>query len=445
VAATFSIETSTLAAGAIGIVRLASDDLDATLVSLGLAPVAPGSVVLADLLGVDRGLIARYSETAADLMVHGGRGVVAAMAAALATHNIKEGASGNPVPLTSPLVSALDANAEARSVRGEAEGGLGDGKEGPVPLTGPPVSASDKFETPSSPPPPPAGEVAGVLDSRRGSPEKPLAPASTPAPGRRPPPTSKTRPPPPLETGEERTNTWPEAADAIEAAMLEALAHAASPRAIPVLLAQPARHREAPTGPFADAAALAHLLAPPLVVITGAPNIGKSSLLNALVGRQAAIVADEPGTTRDAVAAHAVVDGLTIRLVDAPGMVDRAAGSHPPLGEGSPIEPDPLIRAATTIAEGLIAAADLILVCRDAGAAEPAAATPPAIKEESLPAALAVATRCDLAPARPSTALAVSATTGEGLDAIAVAIRTTLVPDAALTDERPWRFAAITE
>jgi 50S ribosome-binding GTPase len=424
VAATFSIETSTQAAGAIGILRLASDDLDATLVSLDLAPVAPGSVVLADLLGVDRGLVARYSETAADLMVHGGRGVVAAMAAALATHNIKEGASGNPVPLTSPL-----------------------------------VSASDKFEPPSSPPPPPAGEVAQRSEGRRGSGEKPLAPASTPASGRRPPPTSKTRPPPPLETGEERTNTWPEAADAIEAAMLETLAHAASPRAIPVLLAQPARHRAAPTGPFADAAALAHLLAPPLVVITGAPNIGKSSLLNALVGRQAAIVADEPGTTRDAVAAHAIVDGLTIRLVDAPGMVDRAAGSHPPLsdghpplpdgrpplGEGSPIEPDPLIRAATTIAEGLIASADLILVCRDAGAAEPAAATPPATKGESLPAALAVATRCDLAPARPSTALAVSATTGEGLDALTAAIRTALVPDAALTDERPWRFAAITE
>jgi 50S ribosome-binding GTPase len=431
VAATFSIETSTLAAGAIGIVRLASDDLDATLVSLGLPPVPPGAVVLADLLGVDRGLIARYSATAADLMVHGGRGVLAAMAEALTSRGIKEGVPGNPVPLTSPL-----------------------------------VSASDKFEPPSSPPPPPAGEVVERSEDRRGSGGGLRASKGTPGleqkspseesarradlPG--PPPTSKTRPPPPLETGEERTNTWPEAADAIEAAMLEALAHAASPRAIPVLLAQPARHRAAPTGPFADAAALAHLLAPPLVVITGAPNIGKSSLLNALVGRQAAIVADEPGTTRDAVAAHAIVDGLAIRLVDAPGMVDRAAGSdsplsdgRPPLGEGSPIEPDPLIRAATTIARSLIASADLILVCRDAGAAEPAAATPPATKGGRHRAALAVATRCDLAPARPSTALAVSATTGEGLDAIAVAIRTTLVPDTTLADPRPWPLTAATE
>jgi 50S ribosome-binding GTPase len=337
VAATFSIETSTLAAGAIGIVRLAGDDLDATLAALGLPPAPPGAVVLADLLGIDRGLFARYTPTTADLMVHGGRGVVAAMADALTSRGIKEGAS----------------------------------------------------------------------------------------------------------------NHWPEAADAIEAAMLETLAHAASPRAIPALLAQPARHREAPTGPFADAAALAHLLTAPLVVITGAPNIGKSSLLNALVGRQAAIVADEPGTTRDAVAARVVLDGLAVRLIDAPGMVDRAAGSHPPLsdgrpplGEGSPIEPDPLIRAATTIAQTLIASADLILVCRDAAAAEPAAATPPAIKGESLRAALAVATRCDLSPARPSTALAVSATTGEGLDALAAAIRTTLVPDATLADTRPWPLAA---
>jgi small GTP-binding protein len=396
VSATFSIETSTLAAGAIGILRLASDDLDATFATLGLPPAPPGSVVLADLLGVDRGLVARYSETAADLMVHGGRGVVAAMAEALTSRGIKEGVPGNPVP-----------------------------------LTGPPVSASDKFEPPSSPPPPPAGEVAGVFDSRRGSPEKPLAPASTPASGRRPPPTSKTRPPPPLETGEERTNTWPEAADAIEAAMLETLARAASPRAIPVLLAQPARHRAAPTGPFADAAALAHLLAPPLVVITGAPNIGKSSLLNALANRQAAIVADQAGTTRDAVAAHAVVDGLTVRLIDAPGL---ASG-----------EPDPLIRAATTIARTLIASADLVLMCCDAAAGETAEIIPPATKGERHPAALTVATRCDLSPTGPGSALAVSATTGEGLDALTAAIRTALVPDAALTDERPWRFAAITE
>jgi tRNA U34 5-carboxymethylaminomethyl modifying GTPase MnmE/TrmE len=118
---------------------------------------------------------------------------------------------------------------------------------------------------------------------------------------------------------------------------------------------------------------------------------------------------------------------------------------RPPLGEGSPIEPDPLIRAATTIARSLIASADLILVCRDAGAAEPAAATPPATKGGRHRAALAVATRCDLAPARPSTALAVSATTGEGLDAIAVAIRTTLVPDTTLADPRPWPLTAATE
>ena len=56
------------------------------------------------------------------------------------------------------------------------------------------------------------------------------------------------------------------------------------------------------------------------VVIAGAPNVGKSSLLNALCGSEAAIVTDIPGTTRDLLKFDIQVDGLPIRIVDTAGL-----------------------------------------------------------------------------------------------------------------------------
>ena len=103
------------------------------------------------------------------------------------------------------------------------------------------------------------------------------------------------------------------------------------------------------------------------VAILGAPNAGKSSLLNALVGYDRAIVTDLPGTTRDTVEEKAVVGGVLLRLIDTAGIretddaverlgVERsrravesadlvivvADGSHTPLT----VEPDILALAA---------------------------------------------------------------------------------------------------
>ena len=89
-----------------------------------------------------------------------------------------------------------------------------------------------------------------------------------------------------------------------------------------------------------------------LLVIAGRPNAGKSSLFNALLGTERAIVTEVPGTTRDAVEAHAVLEGFPFRLVDTAGL--RASD-------------DRVERLGIEVSRKYLAAADLVLFCRDAG------------------------------------------------------------------------------
>jgi tRNA modification GTPase len=56
------------------------------------------------------------------------------------------------------------------------------------------------------------------------------------------------------------------------------------------------------------------------IVIVGKPNVGKSSLLNALSGRETAIVTDIPGTTRDLLNEHILIDGIPLHIVDTAGL-----------------------------------------------------------------------------------------------------------------------------
>ncbi|MFC3326564.1 tRNA uridine-5-carboxymethylaminomethyl(34) synthesis GTPase MnmE [Mesorhizobium cantuariense] len=86
------------------------------------------------------------------------------------------------------------------------------------------------------------------------------------------------------------------------------------------------------------------------VVILGAPNAGKSSLFNALARRDAAIVTDEPGTTRDLLEVILDLQGLRVRLIDTAGLRD-AAGKVEAIG----------IEKARAKAHG----ADLLLLLRD--------------------------------------------------------------------------------
>ena len=60
------------------------------------------------------------------------------------------------------------------------------------------------------------------------------------------------------------------------------------------------------------------------VAIIGPPNAGKSSLLNALLGEERAIVSDIPGTTRDTIEERLLVDGVPVRIIDTAGIRDHA-------------------------------------------------------------------------------------------------------------------------
>lgn len=127
-----------------------------------------------------------------------------------------------------------------------------------------------------------------------------------------------------------------------------------------------------------------------LVVLAGPPNAGKSSLFNALLGTQRALVTEVPGTTRDAIEAHADFLGWPVRLVDTAG-----------LGETS----DRIDAMGQEVSQRYAAAADLVLLCGD----EPAAPAPVAPEKT-----LRVRTKADLGGAGGD--VAVSAVTGEGLD-----------------------------
>ena len=67
-----------------------------------------------------------------------------------------------------------------------------------------------------------------------------------------------------------------------------------------------------------------HLISPWEVVVCGRPNVGKSSLINAIVGYARSIVFDEPGTTRDVVTTETVLDGWPIHLSDTAGLRENA-------------------------------------------------------------------------------------------------------------------------
>lgn len=145
------------------------------------------------------------------------------------------------------------------------------------------------------------------------------------------------------------------------------------------------------------------------VAILGAPNAGKSSLLNALVGRDAAIVSARAGTTRDVVEARLDLGGVPVTLADTAGLREASEEIE---AEGVRRA---LRRAETADVRLLVFAAD-----------RPADADTLALVG---PGALVVANKADLAPAPAelggAAAIAVSVLTGDGLGALRGALAAT--------------------
>ena len=131
------------------------------------------------------------------------------------------------------------------------------------------------------------------------------------------------------------------------------------------------------------------------VALVGAVNAGKSSLLNALVGSERALVAPDPGTTRDWLEVSDVWFGVAVTLVD-------TAGLRPTL--------DPIEQRGIALGEQRVGAADVVVVVNDGVAPWDDGA-------RYLERALVVRTKCDLGGDARG-ALATSAATGEGLDAL---------------------------
>ena len=164
------------------------------------------------------------------------------------------------------------------------------------------------------------------------------------------------------------------------------------------------------------------------IAILGAPNAGKSSLLNALAGREAAIVSPQAGTTRDVVEARAVIAGVPVVLADTAGLRETADA----------IEAEGVRRAR---AQGQ--SAELVLAVFAADAVPDAETL--ALLEAG---ALAVVNKADLA-APALAGIVVSARTGAGLPVLRAALEAAVRGRAGLSDvaglTRPRHRAALAD
>ena len=136
-----------------------------------------------------------------------------------------------------------------------------------------------------------------------------------------------------------------------------------------------------------------------LVVLAGAPNTGKSSLFNALLGESRAIVTELPGTTRDAIEAVLDTPRWPLRLVDTAGL--RETGDH-------------LERLGIEVSSRYLARANVVLACVDA---PNSAGLVDELQRLTAAPILTVRTKADLLSEGDhfDAAIAVSASTGKGL------------------------------
>ena len=167
-------------------------------------------------------------------------------------------------------------------------------------------------------------------------------------------------------------------------------------------------------------------------MLVGWPNVGKSSLFNALLSRPAALVSHRPGTTRDYLTAPLQLGEMACELIDTAGEEAECAAI------------DPLSGAAQQMTAGQRRQANLRLLCLDA--TRPLNAWEQAELARTEPQ-LIVFTKCDAATALPhrSRAIETSAITGAGVEELRQAIRSQLTDSAdAFATESPVEAVAAT-
>lgn len=142
------------------------------------------------------------------------------------------------------------------------------------------------------------------------------------------------------------------------------------------------------------------------VVLIGPPNVGKSSIINAIVGYDRAITMDMPGTTRDVLQAETVIDGLPMRFYDTAGVRDAD---------------ESIEREGVRRAELAAGSADLVIVVRDQRQSLP---TNPAWKR-----VLRVCNKTDLGVGPEPDEIATAATTRQGIETLQQRIVQTFIAD----------------
>ncbi|MEM6750366.1 MAG: GTPase [Planctomycetota bacterium] len=238
---------------------------------------------------------------------------------------------------------------------------------------------------------------------------------------------------------------YPEAAAPIDADVLQAIAGCASPAAIDALARQPVAWRRAIRDAQGDGRqalrsvallrrGLDRLLDPPTVALVGPPNAGKSTLLNRLAGRKAAVTDARPGATRDRVAVAVEHRGVVVRWMDTPGI--RADAGR-------------IEAAAQRAALPAVARADLVVVLADQDRwpdFEPSTERPVVWARNKADLDALPAGDLHASPghgASRQAALRLSGKTGEGVDALVGAVLTQLgLAPEALARQEPWAFSA---
>ncbi len=145
---------------------------------------------------------------------------------------------------------------------------------------------------------------------------------------------------------------------------------------------------------LADSGRAARLRDGLTIAVVGPPNVGKSSLVNALTGRDVAIVATVPGTTRDAIETPIDLGGVAAMLIDTAGLRDT----------DDPVEAEGIARARARAAS-----ADLVLSVSDGTTADVAATAGDHASTQR------VVNKIDLARPVAGDCIGVSALTGQGL------------------------------